>query len=66
MAAGYDYLLRMAIWTLTKEKADALRKQRDEKRAELDIVLRTPIKEMWLADLGARARLVVARNVTPH
>ncbi len=50
-SANYDYLLRMAIWTLTREKADALRKQRDDKRAELDVVLATHPKKMWSDDL---------------
>ena len=40
-SASYDYLLRLAIWTLTREKADQLRKMRDDKRAELDVVLGT-------------------------
>lgn len=53
-------MLRMAIWSLTKEKADSLRKLRDEKRGELDVVLRTPIKEMWLSDLGTALCLVCA------
>ena len=48
---NYDYLLRMPIYSLTHEKAELLRKQRDGKRDELDEVLGTPPKQMWSRDL---------------
>jgi DNA topoisomerase-2 len=47
----YDYLLRMPIYSLTKEKADNLRKQRDAKRAELDEILAAHPKQLWMTDL---------------
>ncbi|KAG6334084.1 hypothetical protein ID866_5000 [Astraeus odoratus] len=53
-AAGstdYDYLLGMAIWSLTKEKIEKLLQQAAEKEAELLALLeRTPI-ELWNEDL---------------
>ena len=50
-AAGYDYLLRMAIWSLTKERADQLRRLRDSKFNELEKVRSTEPKQMWKNDL---------------
>ncbi|CAO1613505.1 unnamed protein product [Sympodiomycopsis kandeliae] len=47
----YDYLLSMPIYNLTKEKVDRLLAQRDEKEAELKILLgRTP-QNLWEQDL---------------
>jgi len=48
---GYQYLLKMAIQTLTKEKAEELLKKRDEKKEELKILTATPIKQIWRNDL---------------
>lgn len=47
----YDYLLGMAIWSLTRERYEKLLKQRDEKQEELDILLRKSAKDLWNADL---------------
>jgi len=38
---GYDYLLSMKIWSLTHERVAALTSQRDDKRRELDELLRS-------------------------
>ena len=35
LAKGYEYLLGMKIWSLTHERAEELRRQRDEKNGEL-------------------------------
>ncbi|KAI0668658.1 type II DNA topoisomerase [Trametes maxima] len=49
----YDYLLGMAIWSLTKEKIDKLLQQAKEKEMELLTLLElTPI-QIWQTDLDA-------------
>ncbi|KAF8575914.1 type II DNA topoisomerase [Ramaria rubella] len=50
-SSDYDYLLGMAIWSLTHEKIQKLLQQRGEKEEELVTLLkRTPI-EIWTQDL---------------
>jgi DNA topoisomerase-2 len=49
--ADYDYLLGMAIWSLTKEKIERLRLQATEKEQELLVLLEKTPKEMWNTDL---------------
>ncbi|TFK47941.1 type II DNA topoisomerase [Heliocybe sulcata] len=50
-SSDYDYLLGMAIWSLTKEKIDKLRQQASEKEQELLALLAlTPI-QLWNTDL---------------
>ena len=47
----YDYLLGMAMWSLTKERKDELLKKRDDKLDELNILrLKTP-SDLWNEDL---------------
>lgn len=52
-AAGYDYLLSMKIWSLTLERVQALTAERDEKKAQLEILSRKSPQDLWLADLDA-------------
>ncbi|KAK9061834.1 hypothetical protein SSX86_019018 [Deinandra increscens subsp. villosa] len=47
----YDYLLSMAIGTLTYEKMQQLWNERDTKKAEFDELTNTPSKSLWLRDL---------------
>jgi DNA topoisomerase-2 len=47
----FDYLLSMAIWSLTKEKVDKLLAQRDEKEKELNILLKRTPQNLWEEDL---------------
>ncbi|KAJ0735221.1 putative DNA topoisomerase (ATP-hydrolyzing) [Helianthus annuus] len=49
----YDYLLSMAIGTLTYEKMKQLWHERDTKKAEFDELTNTPSKSLWLRDLDA-------------
>ncbi|KAI8983247.1 type II DNA topoisomerase [Trametes punicea] len=52
-ATDYDYLLGMAIWSLTKEKIEKLLQQAKEKETELLTLLGlTPI-QIWQTDLDA-------------
>lgn len=53
LAKGYEYLLGMKIWSLTYEKAEALRVELAAKTQELEeLIARTP-NEIWLKDLEA-------------
>jgi DNA topoisomerase II len=49
--ADYDYLLGMAIWSLTKEKIERLRQQAVEKEKELLVLLEKSPKDLWNTDL---------------
>lgn len=54
VAAGandFDYLLGMAIWSLTQERVDKLNHQIEDKEAELDALLRKSPKDLWESDL---------------
>ncbi|CAK5279846.1 unnamed protein product [Mycena citricolor] len=51
--SDYDYLLGMAIYSLTKEKIDKLRKNAGEKEEELLTLLKIAPKEMWNKDLDS-------------
>lgn len=48
----YDYLIRMPIYTLTKEKIDELEKQlKEKKKLFLDLQKKSP-KQLWIDDLN--------------
>ncbi|KAJ7585672.1 DNA topoisomerase II [Mycena floridula] len=47
----YDYLLGMPIYNLTEEKIEKLRKQGEDKEAELMAVLAASPQQMWNKDL---------------
>jgi DNA topoisomerase-2 len=49
--SGYDYLLSMPLWSLTKERVDELRRQRDEKAKELERMRATRPTALWMQDL---------------
>ncbi|KAI3510850.1 hypothetical protein L1887_17987 [Cichorium endivia] len=49
----YDYLLSMAIASLTFEKMKQLWEERDTKKAEFDELTNTPSRALWLRDLDA-------------
>jgi DNA topoisomerase-2 len=52
-ANDFDYLLGMAIWSLTQERVDKLSAQIADKEAELyELCSKTP-KDLWNADLDA-------------
>lgn len=48
---SYDYLLRMPIYSLTKEKYDELMALFDNKTKERALLKKTKIENMWLEDL---------------
>ncbi|KAI0757603.1 type II DNA topoisomerase [Daedaleopsis nitida] len=49
----YDYLLGMAIWSLTKEKIEKLKQQAKEKESELLTLLALTPNQIWQSDLDA-------------
>ncbi|GJW01568.1 DNA topoisomerase 2 [Tanacetum coccineum] len=49
----YDYLLSMAIASLTYEKMQKLQQERDAKKKEFDELTNTLSKSLWLKDLDA-------------
>merc|ERR1719388_661004 len=51
--SDYDYLLGMPMWNLTFEKVEELKKQLEEKKQELTILIKTSIESMWDSDLQA-------------
>lgn len=48
---GYDYLLSMPIYSLTREKVERLAADRAAKEAELNALLGRKPKDLWRADL---------------
>jgi ribosome-binding factor A len=48
---SYDYLLRMAIYSLTKEMFDKLKQDFIEKKVEIKAMEETDPKDMYLLDL---------------
>ena len=53
LAKGYEYLLGLKIWSLTKEKADKLRQELSEKTTQLEELEATEPTQIWLNDLDA-------------
>lgn len=51
--SDYDYLLNMAIYSLTAEKVAKLNEQRDAKEEELNILLGYTPKDLWNQDLDS-------------
>lgn len=50
-ASDYDYLLGMAIWSLTQERVEKLLKQIGDKEEEIDVLNKKSPKELWRTDL---------------
>jgi len=48
---GYEYLLSMQFWSLTLEKVEKLRAERDAKKEELESLKAESIEDLWLNDL---------------
>ncbi|KAK9459889.1 DNA topoisomerase [Lipomyces oligophaga] len=51
-ASSYDYLLGMAIWSLTRERYEKLLRERDAMETELNILLKKTAKDLWSHDLN--------------
>ncbi|KXL48328.1 MAG: hypothetical protein FE78DRAFT_29215 [Acidomyces sp. 'richmondensis'] len=50
-ANDYDYLLGMAIWSLTQERVEKLQKQIGDKELEINVLTSKSPKDLWKADL---------------
>ena len=50
-ASDYDYLLGMAIWSLTQERVEKLNRQIGEKEEEIDVLIKKSNKDLWRSDL---------------
>jgi DNA topoisomerase-2 len=48
---SYDYLLRMPIYSLTKEKVQEIKEQITDTKNEIDTLKNTPLEEIWKGDL---------------
>ncbi len=53
LAKGFDYLLGMKIWSLTRERVVKLKMELKDKEVELDALKKTSPKQLWLRDLEA-------------
>merc|ERR1712130_286164 len=51
LSTGYNYLLSMPLWSLTKEKIEKLEAERNVKKEELDILVATSLEDLWITDL---------------
>ncbi|KAL2817993.1 DNA topoisomerase, partial [Aspergillus cavernicola] len=51
LAHAYDYLLGMAIWSLTQERVEKLRRQIGDKEVEIDALIKLSKEDIWLRDL---------------
>ncbi|KAG9675329.1 type II DNA topoisomerase, partial [Aureobasidium melanogenum] len=47
----FDYLLGMAIWSLTQERVEKLLKQIGDKEVEVDALIKLAPKDLWTKDL---------------
>lgn len=50
-ANAYDYLLGMAIWSLTQERVEKLLKQIGDKELEIDALIKLSKEDLWKKDL---------------
>ncbi|KAE8162993.1 DNA topoisomerase [Aspergillus tamarii] len=51
LSSAYDYLLGMAIWSLTQERVEKLRRQIGDKEVEVDALIKMSKEEIWKRDL---------------
>ncbi|KAI1629208.1 DNA topoisomerase II [Exophiala viscosa] len=50
-ASSYDYLLGMALWSLTQERVEKLLKQIGNKEEEIDVLMKKSKEDLWQHDL---------------
>ncbi|KAB8234302.1 DNA topoisomerase 2 [Aspergillus alliaceus] len=51
LSNAYDYLLGMAIWSLTQERVEKLRRQIGDKEMEIDELIKMSKEDIWKRDL---------------
>lgn len=47
----FNYLLSMQIWNLTHEKVEQLKKEKNQKKIEYEVLKNTTIETLWMRDL---------------
>lgn len=52
-SGDFDYLLGMAIWSLTRERVEKLLQQVGDKELEIDTLSKKSPKDIWTEDLDA-------------
>ncbi|KIW24077.1 DNA topoisomerase 2 [Cladophialophora immunda] len=50
-ASAYDYLLGMALWSLTQERVERLQRQIGDKEEEIDALMKKSKEDLWKHDL---------------
>ena len=60
----FNYLVGMAMWSLSKEKKDELLKQRDAKLEELRLLKEKSPRQLWRDDLNAFQEELDVRQCT--
>lgn len=50
-ASSYDYLLGMALWSLTQERVEKLLRQIGDKEEEIDALMKRSKEDLWRHDL---------------
>ncbi|OAP56438.1 DNA topoisomerase 2 [Fonsecaea erecta] len=50
-ASAYDYLLGMALWSLTQERVERLQRQIGDKEEEIDALMKKTKEDLWKHDL---------------
>lgn len=65
---GYDYLLSMALWSLTKEKVDKLLQDFEDKKEEIVVLEGTSAETLWEYDLKKVEEVMVEneKHTTKH
>ncbi|KAG7397458.1 DNA topoisomerase 2-beta [Phytophthora boehmeriae] len=56
---GYDYLLSMKIWSLTKERVDKLRAELQDREQDYNVLEGRTIQDLWTTDLDALEQMIV-------
>jgi DNA topoisomerase-2 len=56
---GYDYLLSMKIWSLTKERVDKLRAELQEREQEHSVLEARTVQDLWITDLDVLEKMLI-------
>ncbi|CAI5729222.1 unnamed protein product [Hyaloperonospora brassicae] len=59
VSRGYDYLLSMKIWSLTKERVDKLRRELQDCENEYAVLEGRTVENLWLTDLDALEEMLI-------
>ena len=63
LSKGYEYLLGMKLWNLTREKVDKLQADRNQKAAEVEELSATAPHSLWWRDLDELEDAIAERDV---